>query len=55
MKKLRSYKEFIIATDGTMYYVFSKEEYGYGEGLRSAEWEAGTIKEAIDFIDSYES
>lgn len=55
MKKVKQYKGFVIALskeDG-QYHIFTKDEWGYGAGCRYAEHEAGSIQEAIDFIDSY--
>ncbi|MGG1669964.1 MULTISPECIES: hypothetical protein [Paenibacillus] len=57
--KIITYKGFKIKErndDSTGYPVFdvyTKEEWSYGSGLRSAEWEAGSLKEAKEFIDSY--
>lgn len=53
MKKIKSYKGFVIALEGDNYHIFTKDEWSYGKGLRYAEHEAGNIQEAIDFIDSY--
>lgn len=32
---------------------YTADEWSYGSGLRQAEWEAGTMQEAKDFINSY--
>lgn len=55
MKKVKTYKGFVIAKDQNgEYFVFSTDEWAYGEGLRTAEFECGTdIQEAIDNINSY--
>lgn len=54
LKKVQSHKGFIIAVSKTgEYYVFSKEEWNYGYGCRSEEFECGSIQESIDFINSY--
>lgn len=54
MKKVKEYKGFIIAvrTDGSEYFVFTKEEWAYGSGLRSAEFDGcGSIQECMDNIN----
>ena len=53
MKKVSTYKGFTIAIEGGTYYLFTKEEWSYGRGYRTAEWEAGSMEEARNFIDSY--
>ncbi|KTS84452.1 hypothetical protein NS115_03745 [Paenibacillus jamilae] len=59
MSKLRSYKGFKIketiedSTGDALFMIYTAEEYSYGEGLRTAEWEAGSLEEAKQFIDSY--
>lgn len=53
MKKIKQYKGFVIAQDKEFYHVFTKDEWSYGEGFRYPEIEAGSVKEAEDFIDSY--
>lgn len=54
MKKVKQYKNFIIALDKEgFYHIFTKEEWSYGKGYRYPEHEAGSLQEAIDFIDSY--
>jgi hypothetical protein len=53
-KVVTSYKGFKIQQiDTNMFLLFTKDEWSYGEGYRSAEWEAGTIEEAKQFIDCY--
>lgn len=56
MKKIKTYKGFVIAqstVDPNEYAVFTKDEWSQGEGFRYPEIEAGSVKEAMDFIDSY--
>lgn len=54
MKKIKQYKGFVIAQDKEgILHIFTKEEWSYGNGCRYPEHEAGTVQEAIDFIDSY--
>lgn len=55
MKKIKQYKGFVFATskEDDQIHVFTKEEYAYGEGCRYEEHEAGSVQEAIDFVDSY--
>lgn len=53
MKKIKTYKGYIIAVDvDGMHYVYTSEEYAYGKGFRSYEWEAVTVEECISFIDT---
>lgn len=56
--KVTTYKGFKVkeCLDGQgnmVFKVYTKDEWGYGEGFRSCEWEACTMQEAHDFIDSY--
>lgn len=54
LKKIKSYKGFIIASSKTdNFYIFTKEEWNYGYGCRSEEFECGSIQEVLDFINSY--
>lgn len=54
MKKVDSYKDFVIAQDAEkLFHIFSADEWAYGEGCRYPEHEASSIQEAKDFIDSY--
>ncbi len=53
MVKVKSYKNFIIATENEIYHIFTKEEYLMGNGYRYPEFEVCSIQEAIDFINSY--
>lgn len=57
--KVSTYKGFKIKetvdidTQNPLFVVYTKEEWGYGEGFRTYEWEACSMQEARDFIDSY--
>ncbi|KZE65126.1 hypothetical protein AV545_04170 [Paenibacillus jamilae] len=57
--KVKQYKGFKIheTQDITMgsplFVVYTAEEWAYGKGIRSNEWEACSMQEAKDFIDSY--
>ncbi|URJ36630.1 hypothetical protein MF625_001049 [Paenibacillus polymyxa] len=59
MKRVTTYKGFKILqrTDHTtqlpVFAVYTKDEWTYGEGFRSYEWEACSMKEAREFVDSY--
>lgn len=61
MKKVKTMRNFVIAETNEKeraegknnFEIFTKEEYAYGEGLRYSEHEAGSIKEAEDFIKCY--
>lgn len=53
MKKLKCYKGFVIAVEGETFHIFTKDEWSYGAGYRYEEHEAGSLQEAMDFIDSY--
>jgi hypothetical protein len=54
MMKVKQYKGFVIAIDKEGFYqIFTKDEWSYGAGCRYPEHEAGTMKEAMEFIDSY--
>lgn len=39
--------------DMDVFLCYTADEWKYGSGLRQSEWEAGTMQEAKDFIDSY--
>ncbi|MHB9148334.1 MAG: hypothetical protein ACYC2U_08240 [Candidatus Amoebophilus sp.] len=52
-KKVKVYKGWVIATNGEEYHVFSVDEWGYGEGFRTAEFECGSVMECKANIDSY--
>lgn len=51
--KVVSYKSFKIKEVGDEFHVFTKDEWAMPAALRVVEWEAGTMQEAKDFIDSY--
>lgn len=56
-RKVKQYKGMIIAevteAGKPIYYkIYTADEWQFGKGYRYEEWEAGTIKEAMDFIDS---
>ena len=34
--------------------LYSKEEWGYGKGYRTPEWDAGTVEECKDYIEESE-
>ncbi|MER2061446.1 MAG: hypothetical protein ABS894_00795 [Aerococcus urinaeequi] len=57
--KVTQYKGFKIQerpcpdTGAELFSVFTKEEWDYGAGYRCAEWDATTMEEAHQFIDSY--
>jgi len=53
MKKVKMYKGFTIATDGTYYFVITKDEMQYGIKNAGVDFEAGSLQEAMDFIASY--
>ncbi|MGV6935970.1 hypothetical protein ACWA2B_10690 [Paenibacillus sp. CMM36] len=42
-----------IAMGSPLFVVYTPEEWAYGKGIRSYEWEASTMQEAKDFIDGY--
>ncbi|EJW14066.1 hypothetical protein M5X05_26865 [Paenibacillus alvei] len=51
--KVVSYKGFKIKEVGDEFHVFTKDEWAMPAAVRVVEWEAGTMQEAKDFIDSY--
>jgi hypothetical protein len=59
MKKVKQIKEYVIAElnakeqkeTGYTHYVYTKEEYSFGPGCRYPEHEAGSLQEAIEFVD----
>ena len=63
MKKIKTYKGWIIAQfqkendlenfELNRFYIFTQDEWKHGKGLRSPEWDAGSLKEAEEFINSY--
>lgn len=42
-----------VKPEQAAFIVYTTEEWLHGKGLRYPEWEAGTMQEAKDFIDSY--
>lgn len=53
-KKVTTHKGFKIQQIAeNTFNVFTPDEWGYGEGCRYPEWEAGTLEEAKQFIDCY--
>lgn len=55
-KKLQTYRGWVIAWDAEGVYLqaFTGEEWAYGEGLRTPEFEdCGSVQECQDNIDSY--
>ena len=58
MKKVKQYKGYVIAKDPHQedeFTIFTKDEWAYGENYRIPEWEAQSIQECIDFIDSIDA
>jgi hypothetical protein len=54
MKKVKTYKGFVITKNqSNEYQVFTKEEWSYGDGYRTAEFDCCSEKECIENIDSY--
>lgn len=53
MKKIKTYKGFVIAQNKEFLFIYTKDEWNYGHGCRYWEHEACSMQEAIDFIDSY--
>ena len=57
MKKIKQVNGLIIAECndkeaillGSKYAIFTSEEYAYGPGCRSEEWQADSLKEAEDW------
>ena len=48
-----SYKGYKIEeVNNTVFHVYTAEEWAYGKGLRYFEWEAGSLTEAKEWIDS---
>ncbi|MGG3278982.1 hypothetical protein [Paenibacillus solani] len=52
-KNFKIYEETDITTGDPIFAVYTKEEWGYGKGYRSSEWDATCLEEAKQFIDSY--
>lgn len=54
VNKICVYQGLVIAKNpDSLYFVFTKEEWAFGEGMRYPEWECENVEEAMDFIDSY--
>ncbi|MGG4106721.1 hypothetical protein AAXB25_22745 [Paenibacillus lautus] len=52
-KGFKIYEEEDITTGDSIYAVYTKEEWEYGKGFRSSEWDATSLEEAKQFIDCY--
>jgi hypothetical protein len=55
VKKLQQYKGFVIAENKKGDYpflVFTKDEWSYGAGVRYPEWQADSVEEAREWIES---
>lgn len=52
-KGFRIYEEKDITTGCPVYAVYTSEEWKYGKGIRSSEWDATSLEEAKKFVDSY--
>jgi hypothetical protein len=53
MKRIKQHKGHVIALDKEgRYQIFTKEEYAYGEGMRYPEWDAGSVEEAVQWIEA---
>jgi len=53
MGKMFTYKGFTIRLEDEFYIIYTNDEWKLGEGFRYSEHEAGSIKEAKEFIDFY--
>lgn len=55
MNKTFKYKGFVCYwnKEEERYELYSKEEWGYGKGYRTPEWDAGTVDECKEWIDGY--
>ncbi|MFD3260871.1 hypothetical protein ACE3MQ_19945 [Paenibacillus lentus] len=60
-KRVTTYRGFKIResidyiTGKPVFRVYTKEEWAYGSGFRCYEWEACSMQEARDFVDTYET
>ncbi|KJD42542.1 hypothetical protein [Paenibacillus terrae] len=52
-KKFKIKESIDITTGFPVFEVYTPEEWAYGAGIRSSEWDACSMKEAHEFIDSY--
>lgn len=61
MKKVKVVNGLVIArwfnkSDAASgYQIFTKEEYAYGQGYRSQEWETSTLEEAIEWAKGWKA
>lgn len=67
MKKVKTFRGWIIAKEEgpetilvlgvpfktDLFFVFTAEEWSYGEGYRTPEFECGSIEECCDNVRSY--
>jgi hypothetical protein len=61
LKKVKKVNGLIIAEystneskeNGYSHAVFTEDEFAYGSGLRSEEWQASNLQEAIEWAKSY--
>lgn len=54
MKKVKSYKGFVIALDSdNRYQLYTQEEWSMGKGYRYPEHDTCSIDEAIEFINDW--
>ena len=54
MKKVKTYKGFVIAKAAdNEFHMFLADEWAYGEGLRTAEFECSSVEECKANADSY--
>jgi hypothetical protein len=52
--KITKYKGFVIVqTEQDMFILYTADEYSYGRGYRTAEWETSSLTEAKEFINAY--
>lgn len=59
MKKIKEHKGYVIAENPKIddvnsypYYVYTKEEWSFGEGCRYYEFECESIQECLDNLES---
>jgi hypothetical protein len=61
MKKIKTLKNFVICETNenerkkglNNFIIFTKEEYSFGDGCRYHDYDAGSIREAEEFINNY--
>lgn len=52
--RITRYKGFVIVEEGKdTFKLYTKDEYRYGKGFRTEEWETSSLTEAKEFIDCY--